>query len=283
MPITISWDSYNSSAVAAPTIYRSEVKAEVFEAGNNIATLPMPKGSYVDIPPKKDTVYHYGILTPTNLGPMKSRIISVSDMSDSMGPGGIDVLFGTSDFGLISYDSSLSSGLTVGLEYLKSKVASQSDIQTRVAVMRAGQSLTMVKFVRDGKTVLMPNSYQNYLLCPTAAKRAELNQFLTDNYINGPEMDFMGFRVKIDLMTKKEYYEMHSGMSAGGGVPSLFSPWMVSVAEDTAGGVLFRDGVTIKYGQFVGNSIVETDATTLGTNAGVANNFIGWVLRPVTR
>lgn len=283
MPITIAWNSYDSSAVAAPTIYRSDTEETVFDTGNSIGQLPMPNGNYVDIPPEKDKVYYYGLLTPTNLGPMKSKIIAVADMTDSAGPGGIDVLMGTSDFGLISYDSSLASGLITGLDYLKSKIANQADIQTRAAVMRGTSPVTLVKFIRNGKTVLIPNSYQNYLVCTTAAKRAEINTFLMDNYVNGPEMDLMGFRVKIDLMTEQEYYELHAGMSASGGVPSLMSPWMVSVPEDTVGCVMFRNGTTIKYGQFVNNAIVITDATTLGASAGVANNFIGWVFRPVKR
>lgn len=281
MAINISWTNYNGATVGVSSVYRSTSAETVFEVGNKIGEIPASGGTYADVPPLKDTVYYYGLITPTDLGEMKSKIIAASDLVQTIGPGGLTIRAGTTEFGILSYDGSLSNGITFGSNYVRAKVPTSTDLGFRTAVLKGSSPLTLVKVIRNGKIVLIPNSYQDFFICGTAAKRAELTTILRNSFLNGETVDFQGYQLKIDLMTRSEYMDIHLGFSVSGGVPSRVSPWMVTTAEDQVGGVVFRDGDAILYGTTASGSLVITDVSTLGTGAGVRDNYIGWVFRPI--
>lgn len=281
MTINISWTNYGSAEVGRSDVYRSDDQSTVYDPGNKIGEIPAGGGTFADNPPMKDKVYYYGVDTETSLGMMKSKIIPASDLSQTIGPGGLTIRAGTAEFGVIVFDSTLSNGVPIGSTYLRSKVPTSSDLGFRSAVLKGSSIVTLVKFIRNGKIVLMPNCYQDYFICQTQAKRNELTQIVQNHFLNGETFDFMGYSVKYDLLTREEYMQMHLGFSISGGVPSRISPWMITTPEDSVGGVIFRDGNNLFYGSTNSGQLVITDISALGSSPGIKDNYIGWVLRPV--
>lgn len=203
MAIRLTWSNTYNGNVSGFKIYRSTVKATVFDPANLKAELATEILNYEDTTAVPDIVYYYGVESLTDLGPMKSKPIIAIQYMYTAGPGALKPQRGSYESGILD----MTTGTHMADLWGVANAVQLNALSSTGAFNRATMNPVpgyredlVLKMSVDGKASFIAADYRVLKTHATAAARQAFDEAVLAIMNDGVTFDYQGYTLKMDLM-----------------------------------------------------------------------------------